>query len=127
MNITTTSNEAFEKVYLDLVGPLPIDHENSRYILTIQCELTKFIEAYPLKTKETKEVAKKFMDEFILRYGVPKIVATDQGKEFVSETLKEMCKLLEVEQLQSVAYHHESIGALENSHKHLGSYLKIKV
>lgn len=127
MNITTTSNEAFEKVYLDLVGPLPIDDENNRYILTIQCELTKFIEAYPLKTKETNEVAKKFVDEFILRYGVPKIVATDQGKEFVSETFKEMCKLLEVEQLQSVAYHHESIGALENSHKHLGSYLKIKV
>ena len=39
MKITTTSSKPFEKVYLDIVGPLPISHLNNRYILTFQDDL----------------------------------------------------------------------------------------
>lgn len=35
-----------------------------------------------------------------------------------------VCSLLQIKQRQSTAYHHESIGALENSHKVLGAYLR---
>ena len=34
--------------------------------------------------------------------------------------------LLNINQLHSTAYHHESIGALENSHKALGAFLRIQ-
>lgn len=93
--------------------------------MSVECELTKFGEAYPLKTKESGGVAEKLVNEFILRFGVPKIIATDLGTEFTSNTFTSMCKLLKIEKLNSTAYHHESIGALENSHKQLGGYLNI--
>lgn len=125
MVITTTANSAFEKVFLDLVGPLERDNENFSYILTLQCELSKYVEAYPLISKKTEEVAKSFVNNFILRYGVPKEIATDRGKEFISSTFQDMCKLLQIKQLNSTAYHHQSIGALEVSHKHLNSFLRI--
>lgn len=126
MSITTTAGSAFEKIFLDVVGPLPKDDNNYSYILTIQCELSKYIEAYPLVTKSTIEIARSLVNNFILRYGVPAVIATDRGTEFTSETFKEVCKLLHINQLQSTAYHHQSIGALENSHKHLGAYLRIQ-
>lgn len=126
MNITTTANTAFEKVYLDLVGPFDVDYSNYSYVLTIQCELTKYVEAYPLVTKKTDEVAKTFVNNFILRYGVPREIATDRGKEFIATTFKEVCKLLQIKQLNSTAYHHQSIGALEVSHKNLNSFLRIQ-
>ncbi|KAH9632155.1 hypothetical protein HF086_006589, partial [Spodoptera exigua] len=126
MTITTTATEAFQKIFMDVVGPLERDEENFSYILTIQCELTKYIEAYPMKTKSTKEVAEKFVNNFILRFGIPEIIATDRGTEFISTTFQEVCNLLHINKLTSTAYHHQSIGALENSHKSLGTYLRIQ-
>lgn len=126
MVITSTATTAFDKIYLDIVGPLDKDNYNYSYILTIQCELTKFVEAYPLITKSTTEVAKNFVNNFVLRHGIPKEIATDRGTEFISSTMKEVCILLHINKLNSTAYHHQSIGALENTHKHLGAFLRIQ-
>lgn len=125
MVLTTTANAAFEKVFLDIVGPLPKDTNGYTYILTLQCELTKFTEAYPLQNKEAASVARAFVDNFILRYSIPLEIATDRGSEFMSTTMKEVCQILKIKQLTSTAYHHESIGALENTHKTMGAYLRI--
>lgn len=38
---------------------------------------TEFTETYPLPTKSATSVAKTFVDEFILRYGIPREIATD--------------------------------------------------
>lgn len=126
MVITTTANSAFDKIYLDLVGPLDKDNYSYSYILTTQCELTKYVEAYPLITKTSTEVAKALVSNFFLRYGIPQEIATDRGSEFISTTMTEVCNLLKIKKLQSTAYRHESIGALENSHKHLGTFLRIQ-
>lgn len=126
MVITTTSTYAFEKIFLDIVGPIEEDYSGYKYILTIQCELSKFIEAYPLKNKESETVARNFVNNFILRYSIPKIIATDRGSEFMSSVMTDVCKLLEIDKLNSTSYHHQSIGALENTHKNLGAFLRIQ-
>lgn len=124
--ITSTATSAFDKVFLDLVGPLTKDINQYNYILTLQCELTKYVEAYPLLNKETDTVARAFVDNFILRYGIPSEIATDRGTEFISKTMQEVCNILKINKLQSTAYHHESLGSLENSHKSLGAFLRIQ-
>lgn len=124
MTITTTASRAFQKVFLDIVGPLDKDLDNNVYILSLQCELSKYVEAYPMQRKDTVSVARTFVNNFILRYGIPEVIATDRGSEFMSETMAEVCKLLQIEKLNSTSYHHESIGALENTHKHLAAFLR---
>ena len=126
MVITTTAQGAFDKIYLDIVGPLDKDYYGNVYILSIQCELTKFVEAYALQRKDAVSVAKSFVENFILRYGVPREIATDRGSEFIASTMSEVCKLLNIKQLFSTSYHHESIGSLENTHKNLNAYLRIQ-
>jgi hypothetical protein len=124
LEITTTSNSSFEKIFLDLVTIKPESFEGFKYILTIQDDLSKFSDAIPLKSKETEEVARNFVEKFICRYGIPKEICTDQGKEFISHLMFEICKILRIKKLQSSAYHHESLGSLERSHKVLGSFLR---
>lgn len=126
MVITTTATTALEKIYLDIVGSLDTDIEGNKYILTIQCELSKFVEAYPYRYKGTVSVAKSLVNNFILRYGIPKTVATDRGTDFISSTMSDICKLLNIEKLHSTVCHHESIGSLENTHKSLDAYLRIQ-
>lgn len=65
MIVTTTAESAFEKKYLDLVGPL-IPSDGYEYILTTQCELTKFITATPIKNKTTEAVAEAFIKNLVL-------------------------------------------------------------
>jgi len=62
-----------------------------------------------------------------LRFGIPAEIITDQGTEFLSSVFKESCAFLNIRKLNSAAYHHETLGALENSHKNLGAYLRMKV
>lgn len=126
MVITTTPNSSFERISLDIMGPLDIDNYNNKYILTLQCDLTKYVEAYPIDKKETELVARLFVNNFILRYGIPKEIITDQGKEFMSSVMSEVCSLLNIKKLNSTAYHHETLGGLENTHKSLGAFLRIQ-
>lgn len=124
MAITTTAGRGFDKIFIDLVGPLPRSNQGQRYILTIQDELTKFSEAVALPNKEADTVARALVEEYFLRYGLCSEVSTDKGTEFINELFREVCKLLQVTHLNSTACHHESLGALENSHKGLGAYLR---
>lgn len=125
MVITNTGKSAFDRVFLDLVGPISNDSNDYKYILTLQCDLSKYVEAYPITSKDSVTVATAFVNNFILRYGIPREIITDKGTEFISTIMQDVCKLLNISHLQSTAYHHQTIGALENSHKNLISYLRI--
>jgi Integrase zinc binding domain len=132
MVVTTTSSEAMNKIFLDLMGPFPRDEreevtEGYVYILTIQCELSKYLVVAPLPNKEASMVAKSFVENFVLVYGIPACVATDCGTEFLSEVFKKTAETLKIRQIQSTAYHHESIGALENTHKHAAAFLRSQI
>lgn len=104
---TTWSSYPFEKVYLAIVGPLPKDDTGHCYELTLQCELSKFVEACLLHCKDATSVPTTFGNSFILRCGIPREFATDRGTMFVSYSMNPVCELLKIKQLTSTAYHHE--------------------
>ena len=79
---------------MDIIGPLPKTERGNRYILTIVDHFTKHVEAYLLQDQEAVSVARVFLNEFVLRYGVPYVIHTDQGTNFESNLFKEICKLL---------------------------------
>ncbi|XP_011859870.1 PREDICTED: uncharacterized protein LOC105557283 [Vollenhovia emeryi] len=122
--ITDTPTRPFEKCALDIVGPLTITATGNKYALTFQDNLTKFSKAIPLENQEANTVAKAFVTKIILEHGIPEKVLTDQGTNFTSEIFKNTCKLLKIHKIQTTAYHPESNGALERSHRTLAEYLR---
>lgn len=123
MIITTTSVAAFERVAMDIVGPLPVTEDGNRFILTIQDDLTKFSQAFCIQNHDAETVAEK-LTLFISYFGLPKSILTDQGSEFMSKTMKELARAFKIKQLNSTAYHPQTNGALERSHATLKDYLK---
>ncbi|XP_063831609.1 uncharacterized protein LOC135080816 [Ostrinia nubilalis] len=88
MQITTTSTRPFERVSLDIVGPLPEAGLNKlRYILTLQDDLTKFSIAYPISNATAEETCECLV-HFISLFGIPKSILTDQGTNFTEELFK---------------------------------------
>ena len=122
MVITNTPSRSFETIAIDTVGPLRISNDQ-RYILTIQCELTKYVEAIPMPNKEAKTVAKALVENIILKYGNFKNIKTDLGTEFMNEIIKNICQLFKINHLTSTAYHHETLGSIERNHRVLNEYL----
>lgn len=122
---TTSASRPFEIIELDLVGPLVRDKLDNKYILSIHCKLSRFIVATVIRDKSSDTVARAFVKSFILKYGAPKTIVTDRGKEFTASLFGDVCKLLNITKMQSTAYHHETMVLTESSHKHLGNFLRI--
>lgn len=45
MSIATTTTRGFKKTLLDAVGQIVKDNDDYQYILTLQCELSTYVEA----------------------------------------------------------------------------------
>ena len=54
---TDTQFQPWEKLYLDIVGPLPMTEEGHKYMLTCQDNLSKYLFAIPMLTQTAEEVA----------------------------------------------------------------------
>lgn len=124
MVISTTASEPFEKVFIDVVGPLIRTYNGNVYILTIQCDLTKFSVAVPMENREANTVASHFVTSFVCTHGIPQQLISDQGTEFLSRVFKETCKLIGIKHSNTSPYHPQANGALERSHRTLGEYLR---
>lgn len=124
MKITTTSSRVFERVFVDIVGPLTVSYHHNKYILTFQDDLTKYSEAIPIPNQEARTVAEALVTRIICIHGMPEAILTDKGSNFLSDCFKEVCKLLKVSKLQTTPYHPQTNGALERSHRGLSEYLR---
>jgi transposase InsO family protein len=120
----TSAAYPFEKFYLDIVGPLPTSPTGNRYIVTFQDDLTKYVVATLISQQHAEIVARAFVSQVVLQYGTPSIVQTDQGANFLSEVFRNTCKLLKIKKIQSTAFHPESQGSIERSHRVLAEYLR---
>lgn len=124
MMISSTSKKPFDKVFMDIVGPLPTTTRGNKFILTFEDDLTRFMDCYPLPNAEAGTVAKVFYDEIISRYRIPKLLLTDRGSNFCSDLFKKTCKFLQISKLETTAYHPQTNGALERNHGPLIEYLR---
>lgn len=124
IQISSTATFPFEKVYIDIVGPItPISIDGHKYILTCNCDLTKFAIAVPISEASALTTAKAFVHQVILKYGIPKVVVSDNGSNFISDTMKQVSKLLKMKRILTTPYHPQS-NQVERFHRSLSSYLK---
>lgn len=124
MLITDTLYSAFEKVSMDIVGPLPTTSQNNSYILTIQDHLTKFSLPIPLKSSTAISVADAFLEHFICTFGTPKAILTDRGSNFMSNLIKRFTKKFKIKQFKTTAFYPQANGVLERSHLVLVEFFK---
>lgn len=67
IQITTTSVAHFERLAIDIIGPLPLTENNNKFILTMQDDLTKFSYAIPNQNHESKSFQIKAPNFFPIR------------------------------------------------------------
>jgi hypothetical protein len=71
LTVTDTPSTVLKKCTIVIVGPLSPSMTGNRYILTVQDELSKFLIVVPLSEQTAEEIAKAFVNNVILIYGIP--------------------------------------------------------
>ena len=80
--ITTTPEVVWEKSALDIISPLSQTLDGKEYVLTFQDELSKYTLAISFAQQDAMTIARAFVEEFILKFGIPQMILTDQGSNF---------------------------------------------
>ncbi|KAL5469070.1 hypothetical protein EMCRGX_G030262 [Ephydatia muelleri] len=127
LQLEDSVSRPLERIAMDIVGPLPVTERGNRYILVVGDYFTRWKEAYPMKDMEAQTVACILVNEFICRLGVPDTIHTDQGRNFESKLIKELCQMLGIKKTRTTPYHPQSDGMVERFNRTLLNMLSIAV
>ena len=109
-----------EFICMDLVGPIsPQTSRGSKYILTVIDMLTGYTIAVPITDKRSETVCKAYRDSVYCIFGGSSRILTDNGTEFKSKEMKQICEDLDIKQVFSPVYTPQANGRLEGWHRFL--------
>ena len=72
---------------------------------------------------EAITVATKLVDDFFCHFSILEQIHSDQGKQFESNIIAEICKLLKISKTRTTPYHLQSDGLVERYNRTLVSML----
>ncbi|GFV85249.1 hypothetical protein TNCV_928801 [Trichonephila clavipes] len=124
--ITPVPAQRFETLAIDLFGPLPESKDGKRWILIIEGCTTKWVELFALPNATAKECAITLIEEVLLRYGIPRRFISDNGTQFVSAVMQQICYVLNIHQSLIPVYHPQA-NPVERKNRDLKPRLAILV
>ena len=68
-------------------------------------------------------MAKEFVECWVFHFSVPDVLHTDQGKNFGSDLIKELCKLLKMDKTRTSPYHPQGNGEVERHNRVIADVL----
>jgi hypothetical protein len=95
----------FQRVSVDVLGPLPITTSGNRYVLCFTDHCTRWPILVPLKTTDASTIARAFFDHVICVHGCPETLLSDRGANFLSKVVLEVCRIMQTQKLNTSSYH----------------------
>ena len=94
------ASQPLELIHLDYLKIEP-NKGNIENVLVITDHITRYAQAFPSKTQTALVTTKLLWNNFVLHYGFPSKIITDQGQNFESELIENLCQLAGVQKLRT--------------------------
>ena len=94
-----------------------------QYVLVITDHFTRYALAIPTRNTTARTTAAMFFNHFVVHYGLPKKIHSDQGPNFESKITKELCEIMGVEKSRTTPYHPMGNGVCERFNRTLMAML----
>ena len=111
------------RVHVDLFGPIKGQENKKGYVLVMTDAFSKLVSLRAIDDKEAETVAQAFLEGWVYTYGVPKVVLSDQGREFVNKFSAALYEALGVEHKTTSPYHPQTNAQAEVFNKTMKHYL----
>ena len=106
-----------------ILGSLPKSKNGNMYVLVTSDYFTSWAEAYAIPNQEAETFAKKLTNEMFCWFSIPEQLHLDQGRQFESKLVSEMCKVLKICKTRTTPYHPQGDGLVERFNRTLISML----
>ena len=109
--------------YLTIEAPKNSRSQKDVNILIVTDHFPRYAQAYVTPNQNAPTVAKMLWDKFFVHYEFPEKILSDQGRNFESKLLKELCILAQIKKMRTTPYRPEGNGLCERFNRTLISML----
>lgn len=117
----------FERIAVDVLGPLPMTIDGNKYVIVFTDYLTKFAIAKAVPNFNARTTAETFINEVVLHHGAPLKLLSDRGTNFLSDLVQEICQLCDTRKVNTTPYRPLCNGLVEKYNKTLVNNLAMYV
>ncbi|XP_057725573.1 uncharacterized protein LOC130941176 [Arachis stenosperma] len=102
---------------IDILGPFPTAPRQVKYLVVAIDYFSKWIEAQPLARITSVQMISFVWQKIICRFGIPRHIVTDNGRQFTDHNFKSFLQNLKIKQHFSSVEHPQSNGLAEAANK----------
>ncbi|PIK60883.1 Transposon Ty3-I Gag-Pol polyprotein [Apostichopus japonicus] len=100
------------------------DTAGKENVLIITDIFSKFTQAIPTKDQTAQTTAKKLAQHWFLLFGAPRRLHSDQGRNFESALIQQLCQIHNITKTRTTPYYPEGNGQAERFNRTLHNLLK---
>ena len=115
---------SMDLVTMDILSGLPTVDDGSKYLLVVVDAFTKWVEAYPLPDQKAATCITAVYNGMFSRFGLPRQLHSDQGRNFESQLVTELCNITGVYKARTTAFHPRSDGQTEKANRTILAMLR---
>ncbi|MCP3666420.1 MAG: transposase family protein, partial [Gammaproteobacteria bacterium] len=112
---------------VDILGPLPLTENRNSVIVVFTDYLTKWVECFSLPDQKASTIAKCLVEGLICRHGCMLRLLSDQGTNFLSNLVKQVCDIFRVRKVDGTPFHPQTDGLTEKFNSTLCQMLSFYV
>jgi ribonuclease HI len=112
---------------LDIMGPLPVERRQLKFLVVGIDYFTKWVEAEPLATITEKNIRGFVWKAIICRFGIPRTFISDNGRQFDNLPFREFCEELGIHNHYSSPGHPQANGQVEVTNRSLLKMIKTRL
>ncbi|KAK3008565.1 hypothetical protein RJ639_013962 [Escallonia herrerae] len=112
---------------MDLLGPFPMASGQRWFVIVVIDYFTKWTEAESLATITSARCEDFFWKNIVCRFGVPRALVVDNGKQFDNNNFRTFCSNLSIDLRFTSVAHPQSNGQTENMNRNILQGLKKKL
>lgn len=115
----------WEVVAIDIKGPLEVTASGNRYVIAAKDMFTKNVEARPIPNMTADATLKFIIEDIFARHGVPRVILSDNGKNFIAMAVTDAYEVFGVKGKRSTPYNPQGNGSIENFNKYLAAVFRL--
>ena len=112
---------------LDIFGPFPLGTRQMKFLVVGIDYFTKWVEAKPLASITQQNVKNFVWKNIVCRFGVPKVLVSDNGRQFDNTLFKDFCAHFKIQNHYSSLAHPQTNGQVEVANRSLLKIIKTQL
>ena len=110
--VNTVTSQPMELVCVDFLKLEP-SQGGIENVLVVTDHFTKYAQAYATRNQTARTTARVLYENFFIHYGFPRRLHSDQGRNFESKMLRELCDMANIRKSRTTPYHPMGNGIAE--------------